>query len=345
MSSLLAPVNWLLEAMMIKDVEPDPQTDTAVRLNWALIQQQDSVCSNKIIAVLSGTDSFKRLSAQEGAMLAARDEEDEEKLWRGIQLSISRGILPEISPPSVTKVDVENKTPAEVAGTIVQQLPKSHPGSVVVLQGMSGTGKGTTTATLLELLPNSASWSNGNVFRSLTLLAVSHCKNKGLDVDTQLQKVLTSENVAKWAAMLSCEKSPLGKYDIMIHGLGLNTSVSAIQNTLLKEPFVAKHIPTVAEQTQGEVIKFAAASLKKMAEDGQNVVLEGRAATVQYVPTPYRFELMLKDIDLLGKRRAAQRIMATIYEENKSKPTPPQRVEIIRRAKALCEQWAPQSTG
>ena len=42
-----------------------------------------------------------------------------------------------------------------------------------MLQGLSGTGKGTTVSKLQAALPRAVSWSNGNVFRALTLLAVS----------------------------------------------------------------------------------------------------------------------------------------------------------------------------
>mmetsp|Transcript_31767 Transcript_31767/g.36704 ORF Transcript_31767/g.36704 Transcript_31767/m.36704 type:complete len:121 (+) Transcript_31767:938-1300(+) len=87
--------------------------------------------------------------------------------------------------------------------------------------------------------------------------------------------------------------------------------VSEVQNTELKAPKVAKNIPTVAEFTQGEVILFAAGAIKVMDDDGITVLLEGRKETVDYVRTPYRFTLMLSDKTLIGKRRAAQRLMAS----------------------------------
>lgn len=86
--------------------------------------------------------------------------------------------------------------------------------------------------------------------------------------------------------------------------------VSEVQNTELKSPMVSKNIPTVAEMTQGEVILFAANAVDIMGKDGLVVLLEGREQTVNYVRTPYRFCLVLSDESLIGKRRAAQRIMA-----------------------------------
>ena len=62
--------------------------------------------------------------------------------------------------------------------------------------------------------------------------------------------------------------------------------------------------------TQGEVILFAADAVETMGKDGIFVLLEGREQTVNYVRTPHRFTLVLSDESLIGKRRAAQRIMA-----------------------------------
>jgi len=101
-----------------------------------------------------------------------------------------------------------------------------------------------------------------------------------------------------------------GQFDTRIHGLGLDLLISEVQNTVLKEPKVSKNIPTVAEVTQGEVILFAAEAIKIMSEGGVTILLEGREQTVNYVRTPLRFTLTLSDETLIGKRRAAQRLMA-----------------------------------
>ena len=92
----------------------------------------------------------------------------------------------------------------------------------------------------------------------------------------------------------------------------LRASVTQLRkkNTELKSPKVSKNIPTVAEVTQGEVILFAAGAVETMGKDGIFVLLEGREQTVNYVRTPHRFTLVLSDESLIGKRRAAQRIMA-----------------------------------
>ena len=108
---------------------------------------------------------------------------------------------------------------------------------------------------------------------------------------------------------------PGGAFDIRIAGYGLDLLVSQVANTTLKEPKVSKNIPTVAERTQGEVVTFAAAAAKKMGDDGLVVLLEGREATVNYIPSPYRYTLTMSDRAVLGQRRAAQRLAAAVLKD------------------------------
>ena len=54
------------------------------------------------------------------------------------------------------------------------------------------------------------------------------------------------------------------------------TSSSQVANTVLKGPMVRGNIPTVAEVTHGEVVKFASAACKTMGEAGVTVLLEGK---------------------------------------------------------------------
>lgn len=60
---------------------------------------------------------------------------------------------------------------------------------------------------------------------------------------------------------------------------------------------------------------FAAKAVETMGKDGLFVLLEGREQTVNYVRTPFRFILELSDPSLIGKRRAAQRLMADAVEK------------------------------
>jgi cytidylate kinase len=278
-----------------------------------LIQQQDAATSSCIISCLSSNEDYDKLSNFEGNLISQRDEEDGTKLAAGIKISIDRGSLPSdhIAEPYKT-VDVLGKTPEEVAKVIVDDVgDAASTGSVVVMCGLSGTGKGTTVALLSKIFPNCTSWSNGNVFRSITLLAATWCEQNGFD-SFNADAALSDENIGNYMQMLTFEKRD-DKWDVIIDGLGLNTSVGEIQNTTLKAPKVAVNIPTVAKLTQGEVIKFASYALDLMRADGRNILLEGREQTVDYIPTPFRYTLTLSDPSLVGKRRAAQRLAAAVF--------------------------------
>merc|ERR1712130_999430 len=150
----------------------------------------------------------------------------------------------------------------------------------------------------------------GNIFRSLTLLATTFAKQNNFTLD----KVLTPENLASMISMLSFGKFN-NKFDVKIDGLGIKELVSNIQNTKLKQPDISKNIPTVARVTQGEVINFVQGALEKMTADGITVLVEGREQTLQYIETPHRFELILKNQQIIGQRRTAQRIMASAYKK------------------------------
>lgn len=214
----------------------------------------------------------------------------------------------ESNPPVEPKmaIDVLGKSADEVAAEIIAALgPAASSGCVLVLEGLSGTGKGTTVAKLQAMLPRAVCWSNGNIFRALTLLAVTHCEQAGVAFSAD---VLTPELLAKLMGCLEFA-SVDGTFDIRISGYGLDLRVSQVSNTLLKEPRVSRNIPSVAELTQGEVVKFADGAAAMMRADGASVLMEGRAPTLNYVRTPHRFELTLRDPLVIGMRRAAQRMM------------------------------------
>ena len=135
MAGIFAPVNWMLEALMISDSAAAPVVEVQDRLNWAMVARQDSVCTNKIIEVLGQHEAFQRVSLDERHMLVERDNEDNVKLLAGVAHSIARGVLTPIQPPSVSHIDVKGKSPQEVADLIIRQLPRSGTdGCVVVLQ-------------------------------------------------------------------------------------------------------------------------------------------------------------------------------------------------------------------
>jgi cytidylate kinase len=275
-------------------------------MEFSVLKGQDDRTSNAICEALKGFEPFHKLSEVEGRLIVQRDREDDEKLAVGIQAAIKKGVLP--ADPHVSAVDrisVVGKSADQVATEVLEKLGKAQEGrgQVIVLQGLSGTGKGTTVGKLRGALPSCVCWSNGNVFRSVTHLVSEQCDSEGKEFTAA---VLTPELLERTMKRLSFDKFD-DDFDVVLDG---TTRVSTICNTVLKAPRISNRVPTVAEQTQGEVVKFAAAAVNTLTSNGRNVILEGRAQTLNYIPTPNRFELVIDDMGLLGERRAAQRVMA-----------------------------------
>jgi len=253
-----------------------------------------------IIETYSGNAHFDMLGKQYLDELLARDEEDGDKLQKGIQLAIDKGVLPaKVDVEKTTIVFADEKTPEEVTEEVIKALGDApSKGCVMTLQGLSGTGKGTTVDMLKQKLPKAQTWSNGNIFRSLTLLAKTYAEQNKCTIED----ALTPELLKEFMGYLTFDKFG-DSFDTKIEGLGLKHMVSEVQNTVLKT--VSKDIPTVAEKTQGEVVTFIQDALQKMTAAGVNVLLEGRAQTLNYIRTPHRFELKLKDMSVVGLRQAA----------------------------------------
>jgi len=302
-----------------RNCSPRSRQNSNMAITYSLLEKQNAETSNALIDEFSSSADFAQLAKKEGDAILQRDQEDGEKLDAGIEYAKKKGVIdPDFVPEPYVQIDVLGKSPDNVVDEIMsrvneQNKANSDSGSVIVLCGLSGTGKGTTVAKLSEKLAAEnkvVCWSNGNIFRSVTLLAATWCELEHPDNDIfNPEKALTPENLASFMKMLSFGKYN-GKFDTKISGLGLDLLVSEVQNTILKSPKVSTNIPTVAEVTQGEVINFAAEAIKLMSKDGISILLEGREQTVNYVLTPLRFTLVLSDESLIGKRRAAQRLMA-----------------------------------
>jgi Xaa-Pro aminopeptidase len=146
----------------------------------------------------------------------------------------------------------------------------------------------------------------------LVSLYVAERKEKFGEI-LKVEEILTPERKQEFMSFLSFSRRTTGAFDTRVVGLGVDYWVGDIQNTLLKGPLVAGLIPTVAERTQGEVISFANGAIEKLAmEGGIDVIVEGRAQTLDFVDSEHRFELVLNDDEVVGKRRAAQLVGAAV---------------------------------
>eukprot|EP00760_Papus_ankaliazontas_P024292 PhM_4_TR2212/c0_g1_i1/m.94553 len=274
-----------------------------------ILQRQDDVTSSMLIQSLRENATFVQLSRQEGIDITKRDALDEEKLAAGIKIAVDKGVL-KADPPieEVTRVSVLGKTADDVCEEIFSRLP-TNGGVLLILQGLSGTGKGTTVKKLQHRLPNCMTWSNGNVFRSLTYLALKEraALPTPEEQSAPLASLLTPDFLQSCVSKLSFNRFDDG-FDVVM--APDNIRVTSISNTKLKDPAVSQNVPIVAEVSQGEVIAFASDALATLQQAGCNVILEGRAQTLNYIRTPFRYELVIDGEELLGQRRAAQRVMA-----------------------------------
>ena len=189
-------------------------------VSWTVVSHEDDRSSNAVLKAFESEPTFNAVSKKETEMILSRDKEDDEKLAAGIRIAVDKGVLSaDVQVEAVTSIDVFGKSADAVADEIIGHLGEAtSKGCVVVMQGLSGTGKGTTVAKLQQKLQNVVTWSNGNVFRSLTLLVVTWCEQTGTPFSTD---ILTAELLAECMSYLSFGKFN-DKYDIKINGLGLN---------------------------------------------------------------------------------------------------------------------------
>lgn len=115
-------------------------------LSHEILKEQNASTSNAIIEQYKENPLFTKLATFEGNSTLARDKEDDVKLAKGIRFAQQKGVLdPKHKPEPYITIDVLGKTPDQVAGQIMESVEssssKKKKGSVIVLCGLSGTGK------------------------------------------------------------------------------------------------------------------------------------------------------------------------------------------------------------
>jgi hypothetical protein len=309
-------------------------TNGFAKVTYADLETGGAYMTNKIIDAFSGNADFLAAGKRKLCELVARDQEDGGALQKGIDLGVAKGVLEaEVQVEPIIKVNVTGRSPDSIAEEIKSKLGDApSKGCSLTIQGLSGLGKGTTVDKLKTILPKAQTWSNGDIFRSITLLATRFAiqekfseeeREKFKDIIVDLkgegelkqefdarikelftpENVLTKENIASFFGMLDFGKFNGDKLDTKIEGLGMIYYVSEVNTTVLKT--ISKFIPPVSAVTQGEVIGFIQMALGKLTENGFNVLLEGREQTLNYIRTPHRFELVTDDNTVIGKRQAA----------------------------------------
>jgi hypothetical protein len=188
-------------------------------LSEEILFAQNADTSSGIISILEGDPAFTALSKFEGDLIYNRDMEDDTKLAVGIKIGVDRGSIPaDPNNDPYLVIDVLGKSPQDVADIILAHIgDHATEGALVVMCGLSGTGKGTTATLLASILPNCVTWSNGNIFRSITLLAVAWCEQNGME-EFDATRALTDDNIRSFMEMLSFEKIN-GQWEVVINGM------------------------------------------------------------------------------------------------------------------------------
>jgi hypothetical protein len=123
-------------------------------ISYQLLKKQNAETSNAILDVYASSTSFAKLAKFEGDSTVQRDQEDADKLQVGIDYAKAKGVIDATYiPEPYVHLDVLGKTPDQVAEEILQQVfategtddsttaTTASSGSVIVLCGLSGTGK------------------------------------------------------------------------------------------------------------------------------------------------------------------------------------------------------------
>ncbi|GMH90134.1 hypothetical protein TrVE_jg3462 [Triparma verrucosa] len=296
------------------------------------IKAGGATASAAVIDAMGYWEPFLAFGVVEGTAIKTRDSEDGAMLSAGINLSLSSGVLTPSDKSTVPyeRVVVDGRTPEDVSEGILKDIVEKSKGKgrenigVITIVGFSGVGKGTTVAKLKSSLVSLRSdtnpdrvlcWSNGNIFRSLTVLTSLYMQSKNLkNVEEVISGEGSEELKKELMGCLSFEiNDSTGEFDTHIVGFGVDYWVKDIETTVLKGPLVSGKIPTVARSTQGEVVKFVCAAVKKLTTVSNfDVIVEGRAETVDYVESDYRYEMVMEDDGVIGVRRAAQRVAGAV---------------------------------
>jgi len=263
--------------------------------------------TNTIIELLQGNPAFLKIARMEGELLVQRDREDEEKLQKGVEYSLKSGILKTSKNQNPwNQVDAKGKTPEEIYQEIRRALPEDLKGETLLVCGESGVGKGTLVSLMVDKNPEALQWSNGDIFRLYVYLLTALYPEK--------EKALTGlsqEEIQEVRRRISIEDN-----QVFYTWEGEKVPLNRVKNSDLKTSRINSLLPSFAYYLQGEVINFTNDYIH--GNRTRFVILEGRKTTLDYIDSDSQFELIHSDKDLLGQRRAAQKVLALMEGKESS---------------------------
>jgi cytidylate kinase len=154
---------------------------------------------------------------------------------------------------------------------------------IITLEGISGSGKSSTAECLAKNL-GAVRFSFGELFRYLTYLKLV----KGID------------NLEAEFKSMSYHYS--GSKLFLYHG---TKNISKTLASALRSPEIERNVPKVAEITQKPSIELFAREIALLGKSGRKVIIEGRAFTLDFLPSDVRIKLRC-DARIRAKRRLKQ---------------------------------------
>lgn len=287
-------------------------------LTGSLLQAGDDKAINALVSWFECDGTFQMLACKQFEEILQQDKEESVRAAAGLRMAVARGLIPakpEVEP--AFSIDVSQYLADEVAAMVIQELgDATEQGRVLVVNGLDGTGKTTLINKLRKILPRTVCWSDDNLFRALTLLALQQSDPRSHRITVE---ALTPEVLSDLLSSLS-----FGifneKYDIQIVGSDSSVLVSEIADTVLREARLEENLSIITQLMRGEVIKFSADAVEVMRASGLNVLIAGRAQMLNYIPTAHRFELTIPDPLVLGGRQVARRLLPRVLQKLKGKP-------------------------
>lgn len=256
--------------------------------------------TTRLLELFQENPSFIKFAQEQFDSLRNRDIKDESMLSAGIKIAKIQGLQkPDVPINKWKKFSVDGRDPPEIAQLILYEI-KQPKGNVIAISGKSGVGKGTIVQELAQSIENSIIWSNGDLFRALTYLARKYYPK---ECDAGELQTIPLEKLSSEIQITS-----KGNVHMILNGRKLN--LNEIKITELKNPQVEALVPQIANISQKIVIELAN-NLFHL-NDSQNYIIEGRHQTLDYIYSDFRFELIMEDELLIGKRRAAQKLLAMI---------------------------------
>lgn len=192
------------------------------------------------------------------------------------------GLVPQF-PKKIIKIDTGRINGIKnVTNIIIGELAAED--KIISLEGVSGSGKTATADALKEKL-DALKFSMGEVFRYLVYCRERAGENNFLRIISRLNYRIEDN-------------------ELCLFDEAENISVKTADELRLLE--IERQLPDVAAQTQRIVIEFIAREISRLREvSDRRIVLEGRAFTLDFIPSDIRVKL-IADPSIRADRRWAQ---------------------------------------